>query len=220
MSILPAPSFLVTWPPASPSLEKSWHRGCFPLPRAERERGTKQLSKALSLALLPPVMVVSQSGLQPDWLSVRLVSNLSFPVPSYPSSPVLQVMREILALTGLQEKLNCFFEEGRFEIQNLRWCKSKVNLRPKAEDDFGSQNTSLMSLIAWVTPNYQAVSSMIPCCCELQLPAASHHWLGCLEARSVETASVWEFPKSQRICTWVRTDLVFTLPIYQQTGVN
>lgn len=65
MSILPAPSFLVTWPPASPSLEKSWHKGCFPLLRAERGRGTKKLSKALSLSLLPPVMVVSQSGLQP-----------------------------------------------------------------------------------------------------------------------------------------------------------
>lgn len=211
MSILPALSFLVTWPPASPSLEKSWHRGCFPLPRAERERGTKQLSKALSLALLPPVMVVSQSGLQPVPL---------LPCPFLSLQPSPSGDEGDLGFDWTPGKTYWFFEEGRFEIQNLRWCKSKVNLRPKAEDDFGSQNTSLMSLIAWVTPNYQAVSSMIPCCCELQLPAASHHWLGCLEARSVETASVWEFPKSQRICTWVRTDLVFTLPIYQQTGVN
>lgn len=47
-----------------------------------------------------------------SWWSVSLVSNLflSFPVPSYPSSPVLQVMREILALTGLQEKLTGFGE--------------------------------------------------------------------------------------------------------------
>lgn len=60
---------------------------------------------------------------------------------------------------------------------NPRGCKSKINVRPKAEDDLSSQHTALVSQIARVTPNSQAVSSMIPCCCEFLLSAAFTPWV-------------------------------------------
>lgn len=133
-------------------------QGLFPPPESREGKRHKKNFKSTLIVFAP-----TSHGGQSVWSPTCSSPSPSLPIP--PAQSFRWWGRYWLWLDSRKNLL--VLENGGFEIQNLRWCKSKVNLRPKAEDDFGSQNTSLMSLIAWVTPNSQAVSSMISCCCEL-----------------------------------------------------